>query len=143
MAHLEIITDGFGAFKDVKVTHTNEVVRIAGLAAGVLTGGEPIVGIGVSPAGDPGSMTLVQTKLALFLTAAEIFKERFGDPRNSATAKGSAAPNVEMIEKVAEAIYNAMRKEDPEGRRYSWVPRGNSQKQDLARVLARAALRAI
>ncbi len=50
---------------------------------------------------------------------------------------------VSAEERVAEAIYNAMRENDPKGQRYPWVPGGNSQKQDTARRQARAALIAV
>lgn len=49
----------------------------------------------------------------------------------------------EVVERVAEAIYNAMRDGDEEGKRYPWVPGGNSLKQDEARRMAREALDAL
>ncbi len=45
-----------------------------------------------------------------------------------------------LREAVAEAIYDAMREQDPEGREKPWVPRGNSHKQNEARRRADAAL---
>ncbi len=45
-------------------------------------------------------------------------------------------------EVVAEAIYDAMRENDPEGKDKPWVFRGNSLKQDEARQRARAVFRA-
>ena len=45
-----------------------------------------------------------------------------------------------LREAVAEAIYDAMRENDPEGANRPWVPGGNSIKQDEARRRARAAL---
>ncbi len=44
------------------------------------------------------------------------------------------------VERVAEAIYDALRENDPEGKGRPWVPGGNSLKQDEARRCARAAL---
>lgn len=45
-----------------------------------------------------------------------------------------------LRERVAEAIYDAMRENDPEGRDRPWVPGGNSLKQEEARGRARLAL---
>lgn len=49
----------------------------------------------------------------------------------------------ELEEAVAEAIYDVMRKSDPEGTVYPWVPGGNSFKQEEARRRARNALSTI
>jgi hypothetical protein len=46
------------------------------------------------------------------------------------------------VEVVAEMIYDKMRANDTDGQRHPWTPRGNSLKQDEARYLARAKLRA-
>jgi hypothetical protein len=61
--------------------------------------------------------------------------------RRVALATTSAGDGDGLAERVAEAIYDAMRENDPEGRNRPWVPRGNSQKQDEARRRAAAALR--
>jgi hypothetical protein len=45
-----------------------------------------------------------------------------------------------LRERVAEAIYDAMRENDPEGASKPWVPGGNSRKQDEARHRADHAL---
>lgn len=45
-----------------------------------------------------------------------------------------------LREAVAEAIYDAMRENDPRGRQHPWVPGGNSDKQDEARRRADRAL---
>ena len=45
-------------------------------------------------------------------------------------------------ERVAEALYDALRADHPEGKDRPWVPGGNSLKQDEARRLARIALAA-
>ena len=45
-----------------------------------------------------------------------------------------------LREAVAEAIYDAMRENDPEGQTRPWIAGGNSRKQDEARRRARAAL---
>ncbi len=51
------------------------------------------------------------------------------------------AADADRTERVAEAIYNAMREpQEPEGNRYPWVSGGNSLKQDEARRRARVAL---
>jgi hypothetical protein len=44
-----------------------------------------------------------------------------------------------LVEAVAEAIYDAMRENDPKGKNRPWVPGGNSDKQDEARSRARRA----
>lgn len=46
----------------------------------------------------------------------------------------------DVVERVAQAIYDTMRAYDDEGARYPWVPGGNSHNQDEARRRARAAL---
>lgn len=46
----------------------------------------------------------------------------------------------EDVERMAEEIYNEMRKDSPEGQKYPWVPGGNSNMQEEARSRARARL---
>lgn len=47
------------------------------------------------------------------------------------------------IERAAMAVYEKMRLNDPEGRKYPWVTNGNSHKQREAREYVRAVLEAI
>lgn len=66
---------------------------------------------------------------------------------NQAYAFGSAAPvaqpdpapadGLELIELVAEGIYEGMRSSHEDGKNYPWVPGGNSDMQDIARSNAR------
>lgn len=46
----------------------------------------------------------------------------------------------ELREAAAQEIYGIMAASDPEGRKYPWVSRGNSDKQNEARKYADAAL---
>ncbi len=46
-----------------------------------------------------------------------------------------------LVERVAKAIYDAMRCGDPEGQRRPWIPGGNSLKQSEAREMARIAIK--
>jgi len=77
---LKIIPDleqqGFRDGEYKVVEHKGELA-IGGMAEGT-ENGKPVVMIGL----DMGeSVLVVQTTLALFLTAAEAFKARYGDPR--------------------------------------------------------------
>lgn len=82
MPMMEIILHGDAAFGDVeagKVSPTNEKIRVAVLEGG-MESGDPSVAIGLFLPNN-GGVILGQTSLALFLTAADAFKARFGDPR--------------------------------------------------------------
>ena len=82
MPAITIILDGDGAFDDVnpeKLGHTTETIRIAALDKGMASG-KPSLAIGVFLPHN-GGCVIAETSLALFLTAADAFKARFGDPR--------------------------------------------------------------
>lgn len=81
MPHLTIELDmeGKGAhLADKKVHHVVESFKVGGLAGG-MTSGKPSVMMEI-PLGD-GSVALVETSLALFLTAADALRAKYGDPR--------------------------------------------------------------
>lgn len=82
MPRIDIILDGDGAFKDVpkeKLGHTTEPIRVVALEGGMKSG-KPSVAIGVFlPHG--GGCVIAETSLALFLSAADALRARFGDPR--------------------------------------------------------------
>lgn len=82
MPCIDLILEGDGAFADVppsKLGHTTEPIRIVGLAGG-MESGNPSVCIGSFLPHD-GGCVIAETSLALFLTAADALKARFGDPR--------------------------------------------------------------
>jgi hypothetical protein len=82
MPRIDIVLDGDGAFADVpaeKLGHTKEPVRITGLAGG-MESGKPSVCIGLFLPHN-GGCVIGETSLALFLTAADALKARYGDPR--------------------------------------------------------------
>lgn len=82
MPSIDLVLAGDGAFADVnpkKLAHTTESIRIAGLAGGMQSG-KPSVAIGVFLPNN-GGCVIAETSLALFLTAADGLKARFGDPR--------------------------------------------------------------
>lgn len=82
MPSIDIILDGDGAFRDVDpkhLAHTTETIRVAALAGGMQSG-KPSLCIGMFlPNG--GGCVIGETSLALFLSAADALKARFGDPR--------------------------------------------------------------
>jgi hypothetical protein len=83
MARLDIILDGAGMVKDVppaKLAHTTEPLRIGGLAGG-MSSGKPSVAIAVFLPNN-GGCVLAETSLALFLSAADALKARYGDPHS-------------------------------------------------------------
>lgn len=51
--------------------------------------------------------------------------------------------DAELIEEQAQVVYGAMQAVNYEGRRYPWVPRGNSTAQEEARRAARTILEAV
>lgn len=82
MPSIDIIFDGEGAFSDVpaeKLGYTTEPMKIVGLEGGTASG-KPSIAIGMYlPNG--GGCVIGETSLALFLSAADAFKARYGDPR--------------------------------------------------------------
>lgn len=81
MPSIDIRLIGDGAFDDVpkdKLIHNLKPLRIAGLSGGMVSG-KPSVAIGVFL--DDGGCVLTETSLALFLSAADALKAKFGDPR--------------------------------------------------------------
>ena len=84
MPTIRIIFDGDGAFADEppdKIAHTLEPIRVTALEGG-MTSGKPSVCIGVFLPHD-GGCVIAETSLALFLSAADAFKARYGDPRHA------------------------------------------------------------
>lgn len=82
MPSIDLILHGDGAFADVppeKLAHTTEPLRISALEGG-MESGKPSVVIG-SFLPNGGGCVIAETSLALFLTAADALKARFGDPR--------------------------------------------------------------
>jgi hypothetical protein len=82
MARIDITMDANGMLNDVpaeKLAHTTEPLRIGGLAGG-MGSGKPSVAIAAFLPND-GGCVVAETSLALFLTAADALKARYGDPR--------------------------------------------------------------
>lgn len=83
MPRLDVILDGDGAVTDVpleKIGHTTEPIKVAALAGGMQSGKPSVAICMYLPHG--GGCVIGETSLALFLTAADILKARFGDPRD-------------------------------------------------------------
>lgn len=80
MIGLKIILEGDGAFSDIPARKMREgnFSAITGLPDGTESG-KPTICIRVDMV--DGTTVLAQTTLALFLTAADAFKARYGDPR--------------------------------------------------------------
>jgi hypothetical protein len=88
MPSMQIILDGDGAWQDLRekeaqcqFIHLGEEappIQVAGLAGGMQSGA-PSVAFRIDL--PDGTAVMVETSLALFLTAAEAFKARYGDPR--------------------------------------------------------------
>jgi hypothetical protein len=80
MISMSIVLDGEGAWKDLmgKKLVRGVVISVAALDKGMQSG-KPSVAFRVDT--EDGEVTFVETSLALFLTAAEAFKARYGDPR--------------------------------------------------------------
>lgn len=82
MPSIHLIMQDVGAFADVpaeKRAHTTEPMRITALEGGMQSG-KPSVVIGMFlPHG--GGCVIGETSLALFLSAADALKARYGDPR--------------------------------------------------------------
>lgn len=83
MPSIQLIMQGDGAFNDVpleNLAHTLEPIRIAALT-GRMESGKPSLAIGMFlPNG--GGCVVGETSLALFLAAADVFKAKYGDPRD-------------------------------------------------------------
>jgi hypothetical protein len=86
MPSLHLILDGEGAWPDLAkaeavVIHLADdaVVAVAGLAGGMQSG-KPSVAFRIDLPED-GHIVLWETSLALFLSAADALKARYGDPR--------------------------------------------------------------
>lgn len=77
---MEVILNGDGCWSDLadKKVHHQHFLSVAGLEGGMKSG-KPSVAIRINL--DDGSAVVVETSLALFLSAADAFKARFGDPR--------------------------------------------------------------
>lgn len=89
MPALTVILDGDSAFKDVpreKLGHTTETIRIAALEGGMQSG-KPSLCIGLFLPNN-GGCVVGETSLALFLSAADTLKARFGDPRSTDAGGG-------------------------------------------------------
>lgn len=81
MAVLDIILDGEGMVRDVareKLVHVTAPLKVGALAGGMASGA-PSIAIAV-PLPD-GRTVVAETSLALFLSAADAFRARYGDPR--------------------------------------------------------------
>lgn len=63
---------------DAKVHHTNKPIGVTALAGGMQSG-KPSVALRIDL--DDGAVVIAETSLALFLTAADALKARYGDPR--------------------------------------------------------------
>jgi hypothetical protein len=82
MPSIHIVLEGDGIFAGVpreKLGHTTEPLVVAGLRGGMQSG-KPSVVIGMYLPND-GGCVIGETSLALFLSAADALKARYGDPR--------------------------------------------------------------
>lgn len=79
MIPLEIILDGQGCWPDLqkKKFQVGKFVAVAGLPHGTQRG-KPTVSVRIEV---DGEVVLAETTLALFLTAADALKVKYGDPR--------------------------------------------------------------
>lgn len=85
MPALNIVFDATGMLNDVpaeKIAHTTETIRVGVLEAG-MESGKPSVALGIFLPNN-GGCVLAETSLALFLSAADAFRARYGDPRTDA-----------------------------------------------------------
>jgi len=81
MVSLKIILDGDGSFPELqqkRIHTTQEEITVTALGGGMASG-KPSVAL-VIPLPD-GSVMFAETSLALFLSAAEVLKAKWGDPR--------------------------------------------------------------
>ena len=83
MLTMEIRLEGDGAFSDLdafEIIHLadSSVIRVAALKGGMASGAASVA-FGF-PLPD-GKYVIAETSLALFLTAADSFRQRYGDPR--------------------------------------------------------------
>lgn len=81
MLALQVIVDGDGCWSDLKskeIIHVTDGLHVAGLAKG-MKGGAPSIAIRVDL--PDGRVVIAETSLKLFLTAADMLKARYGDPR--------------------------------------------------------------
>lgn len=81
MLGLTIILDGEGSLRGKEVEEAHGELIVLALEGGMASG-NPSVGIAVER--PDGSFLLAQTSMKLFLTAADAFRARFGDPRHEA-----------------------------------------------------------
>jgi hypothetical protein len=86
MPALTIKLEGDGAFAELQAAHGEGIVApndhpmlIAALERGMV-GGRPSVALGIVL--PDGRWVFAETSLRLFLTAADVLKARFGDPRD-------------------------------------------------------------
>lgn len=87
MPRIDIRLNGDGAFADTDPktrAYTTEPIRITALEGGMASG-KPSVAIGVFLPNN-GGVVIADTSLALFLSAADALKARFGDPREKKEA---------------------------------------------------------
>ncbi len=80
---VHLAAEGEAVFADLQrgeIVHVGNgaTIRVTGLDAGVISG-EPSVAMAF-PLPD-GRWALIETSLRMFLTAADMLKARFGDPR--------------------------------------------------------------
>lgn len=82
MPAINIILDASGMVNDIppgKIAHTTEPIRIGGLEGGMQSGKPSVAIAAILPNG--GGCVLAETSLALFLSAADALRARYGDPR--------------------------------------------------------------
>lgn len=86
MVALTIILEGDGVLRGRKVEDAEGELIVTALEGGMASG-NPSVGIAVER--PDGSWLLAQTSLKLFLTAADAFRAKYGDPRQEPAGKAS------------------------------------------------------
>jgi hypothetical protein len=86
MVTMKVLVDGDGCWPDLiekrkagNLVETREVLQVAGLSRGMASG-KPSVSIRIDL--PDGKTVFAETSLALFLSAADILKARYGDPRD-------------------------------------------------------------
>lgn len=80
MVRLDVVLEepAFSDYSGKEIIHLTGTIRVACLEGGTVSG-KPSVGLGFEL--PDGKVVLAETTLALFLTAADAFKAKYGDPR--------------------------------------------------------------
>lgn len=83
MPHLTVMLEGDGALREwaagvSEIRQADDLLVVVGLAGGMESGA---ASVGIAAKLEDGTGVIHVTSLALFLTAADALRDRFGDPR--------------------------------------------------------------